>query len=56
MHHSLRLLDAGQVACGRRGLTGWEAAHTLRGEKEFEKYLRFCGISFTLDSAQEQHK
>lgn len=31
MHHGLRLLDAGQVACGRRGLAGWEPASTLGG-------------------------
>lgn len=30
MHHRLGLLDAGQVACGRRGLAGWETAGTLR--------------------------
>lgn len=28
VHHCLRLLDAGQVSCGRRGLAGWQTAWT----------------------------
>lgn len=37
MDHGLRLLDAGQVTCGGRGLTGGEAASTLGGGDEEEE-------------------
>lgn len=41
VHHSLRLLDTGQVACSRRGLTGWETTCTLRAEKAQKKNKHF---------------
>lgn len=51
MHHGLGLLDAGQVSCSRRRLTGREAASTLR---ERTHWMIICGFSSGEDELRWQ--